>query len=65
MTYREVIELVEADGWFVSRTAKGSHRVYKHPSKKGPLVIASGGKLSRDVPTGTLSSILKQAGLKV
>ena len=58
---REVIQLVEADGWFLVAT-RGSHRQYKHARKPGRVTIA--GKLSEDVAPGTLNSILKQAGLK-
>jgi len=58
---REVIKLIEDDGWYLART-KGDHRQYKHPVKKGLVTIS--GKLSDDVSKGTLNSILKQAGLK-
>jgi len=58
---REVIRLIEEDGWYLART-KGAHRQYKHPVKKGLVTIS--GKLSDDVDKGTLNSILKQAGLK-
>jgi predicted RNA binding protein YcfA (HicA-like mRNA interferase family) len=40
----------------------GSHRIYKHPTKSGTVVIAYHG--AKDVPEGTLKSILKQAGLE-
>jgi len=42
--------------------AKGSHRQYKHSSKKGLVTIS--GHLNDDIGKGTLNSILKQAGLK-
>jgi predicted RNA binding protein YcfA (HicA-like mRNA interferase family) len=58
---RDVIKLLEADGWYLSDT-EGSHRQYKHPTKKGKVTVA--GKLSDDVRKGTLASILRQAGLK-
>ena len=61
MKIREVIKLIEDDGWYLART-KGGHRQYKHPVKKGLVTIS--GKLSNDVGKGTLNSILKQAGLK-
>jgi predicted RNA binding protein YcfA (HicA-like mRNA interferase family) len=61
MKVREVIKLIEKDGWFLVRT-RGSHRQYKHPNKKGLVTIA--GKPNDDLATGTLNSILKQAGLK-
>ncbi len=61
MKIREVIKLIEDDGWYLART-KGDHRQYKHPVKKELVTIS--GKLSDDVSKGTLNSILKQAGLK-
>jgi predicted RNA binding protein YcfA (HicA-like mRNA interferase family) len=61
MKVKEVIKMLEDDGWYLART-KGSHRQYKHPNKSGTVTIA--GKPSLEVPAGTLNSILKQAGLK-
>ena len=61
MKVKEVIKLLEGDDWYLART-KGSHRQFKHPSKSGTVTVS--GKLSVDVPPGTLNSILKQAGLK-
>jgi len=58
---KEVIKLIEQDGWYLART-KGSHRQFKHQNKSGTVTVA--GKESLDVPPGTLNSILKQAGLK-
>jgi predicted RNA binding protein YcfA (HicA-like mRNA interferase family) len=58
---REVIRMIEEDGWRQVRTA-GSHRQFKHAVKSGLVTVA--GKPSLDVPPGTLKSILKQAGLK-
>lgn len=61
MKVKELIELLEADGWFLVRT-KGSHRQFHHRSKKGTVTVA--GKPSVDIPPGTLNNALKQAGLK-
>ena len=61
MKIRDVIRLVEDDGWFHVRT-RGSHRHYKHATKPGLVTIA--GHPGVDMPKGTLNSILKQAGLK-
>jgi predicted RNA binding protein YcfA (HicA-like mRNA interferase family) len=58
---RELIKLLERDGWRHVRT-KGSHRQYQHSIKSGTVTVA--GKPSLDVPPGTLNSILKSAGLK-
>ena len=61
MKVNELIKLIEQDGWEQTRM-KGSHRQYRHPGKPGTVTVA--GKPSADIPPGTLSSILKQAGLK-
>ena len=61
MKVGELIRLLEEDGWRLVRT-KGSHRQFRSPSK--PRTVTVAGKPSLDVPPGTLSSILKQAGLK-
>ena len=58
---REVIGLIERDGWFQVAT-RGSHRQYKHHSKPGRVTIP--GKPSDDLSPAMTSSILKQAGLK-
>ncbi len=60
MKYREIIRLVEQDGWRLHSTA-GSHQQYKHPVKPGRVTVA--GKPGKDVPEGTRKSILRQAGL--
>ena len=61
MKVKEVIRLLEDDGWYLVRT-KGSHRQFKHPTKAGRVTIA--GHPSDDLAPGTYNSILKQAGLK-
>ena len=61
MKVKDVLAMLEHDGWVLART-RGSHRQYKHPSKKGLVTIP--GKPGDDLAPGTLSSILKQAGLK-
>lgn len=61
MKVREVIKMLEQDGWYLVAT-RGSHRQFKHPTKPGRVTVA--GKQSHDLPPGTLNSILKQAQLK-
>ena len=39
---------------------RGSHRIFSHP-ERGIVVVA--GKVSKDMPEGTLGSVLRQAGL--
>ncbi|NER24441.1 MAG: addiction module toxin, HicA family [Symploca sp. SIO1C2] len=43
MKVREVIKLIEGDGWYLART-RGSHCQFKHATKTGLVTIA--GKLS-------------------
>jgi predicted RNA binding protein YcfA (HicA-like mRNA interferase family) len=57
----DLIRILENDGWRLVRT-RGSHRQFKNANKPGTVTVA--GKPSIDIPPGTLSSILKQAGLK-
>ncbi|MGA2299584.1 MAG: type II toxin-antitoxin system HicA family toxin [Candidatus Acidiferrum sp.] len=61
MKVRDVIRLLEADGWYLARI-RGSHRQYKHPAKRGLVTLA--GKPGEDLAPGTLNSVMKQAGLK-
>ena len=58
---RDVLRLLADDGWYLVRT-RGSHAQYKHPTKPGLVTVAGSG--NDDLAPGTLSSILKQAGLK-
>ena len=61
MKVREAVRLLEVDGWYQVRT-KGSHRQFKHPTKRGFVTVP--GRPGDDLASGTLNSILKQAGLK-
>lgn len=61
MKFREIIRLIEEDGWTLTRQ-RGSHRQYSHPTKPGKVTIA--GHPNKDVPKGTAANILRQAGLK-
>jgi predicted RNA binding protein YcfA (HicA-like mRNA interferase family) len=63
MKYRDLIKKIENAGW-VRESTKGSHMQFGHPTRTGKVTVPAGGKLSREVPPGTLNSILKQAGLK-
>lgn len=61
MKIRDVIKLIEEDGWYLVAT-KGSHRQYKHPTKPGRVTIA--GHPNDDLAPGTLNSVFKQAQLE-
>ncbi|MDE0466219.1 MAG: type II toxin-antitoxin system HicA family toxin [Candidatus Poribacteria bacterium] len=61
MKVRQLIKLIQDDGWYLVRT-RGSHRQFKHPTKPGTVTVS--GNTGLDVPKGRLNSVLKQAGLK-
>jgi predicted RNA binding protein YcfA (HicA-like mRNA interferase family) len=56
-----IIKQLKTQGWRQVRN-KGSHRQFQHPHKPGTVTVA--GKLSMEIPPGTLKSIQKQAGLE-
>jgi predicted RNA binding protein YcfA (HicA-like mRNA interferase family) len=61
MQSREVIQALEAAGWFeVAR--KGSHAQFKHPTRAGRVTVPHP---KRDIPIGTLRSIEKQSGIRL
>ncbi|WP_407888675.1 type II toxin-antitoxin system HicA family toxin [Levilactobacillus sp. N40-8-2] len=57
---REIIKILRKDGWFLARIT-GDHYHFKNPVKPGIVTVPHPRK---DIPKGTLNSILKQAGLK-
>jgi len=61
MKIRDVIKLLEADGWYPIGQ-EGSHRHCKHPTKKGRVTVA--GHPGKDLHPKTLQSVLRQAGLE-
>lgn len=60
MDSKSIIKLLMKDGWKL-HAVKGSHNQYKHKIKLGKVTIPHPKK---DLPKGTVASILKQAGLK-
>ncbi len=60
MRSADVIKLLEADGWAL-RGVRGSHHVFQHQSKLGHISVPHPKK---DLGTGLIHKLLKQAGLK-
>ena len=56
---REVIAILQADGWYLM-SVQGSHHHFKHPTKKGKTTVKHPCK---DIPPKTLRSIEQQSGL--
>ena len=61
MKVRDVMILLRDNGW-IEVARRGSHRQFKHPTRKGRVTVP--GKPSDDLAAGTLNSILNQPGLK-
>ena len=55
---KKLIKRLESEGWILVRV-KGDHHHFKHPDRKGLVTVAHP---NRDIPTGTVRSIYKQAG---
>ncbi|MDR3227600.1 MAG: type II toxin-antitoxin system HicA family toxin [Prevotellaceae bacterium] len=57
----EILRLLLADGWFLQEQ-HGSHRQFKHPTKKGRVTLR--GKDNSVLSQFELNSIFKQTGWK-
>lgn len=55
---KELMKLLENDGWYRIAQGATSHIHFKHPSKPGKITVP------RHPTTNTYLSILRQAGLK-
>jgi predicted RNA binding protein YcfA (HicA-like mRNA interferase family) len=58
LSSREVIRLLEGDGWSALKTV-GDHHHFKHATKPGKVTVTHP---VRTIPIGTLRSIYRQAG---
>ena len=58
---RDLLRVLHEDGWFLERQT-GSHRQFRHPSKKGTVTV--NGHESDTLSHGLVNGILKQSGLK-
>jgi len=61
MKVRDLLKILNEDGWYLVAT-RGSHRQFKHSSKKGRVTVP--GKPNDDLTPKTYYSILRQADLK-
>ena len=60
MTAKELKRKLKADGWII--TQGGRHELATHPNKPGVQVPIH--RHTGDIPTGTLTKILKDTELK-
>ena len=59
MKSKEIIRLLEADGWTL-RGVKGSHHIFTHPDRPGHISVPHP---KSDLGKGLVAKLLKQAGL--
>ncbi len=60
MNSADIVRRLERAGW-VLRGVRGSHHIYTHPDKPGHISVPHPKK---DLGTGLVHKLLKQAGLK-
>jgi predicted RNA binding protein YcfA (HicA-like mRNA interferase family) len=60
LTPKKVINILKKQGFILDHSS-GSHRVYYHPKKSRRVIVPFHRK---DLPKGTLISILRQAGIE-
>lgn len=60
MKFSEFYKLIEAKGWTIKKGKK--HYKYVHPDYNYSIPV--GRHASKEVPDGTLSKMMKDAGLK-
>lgn len=56
---RIIRQMLEAAGWVMVRKGPGDHLQFKRPDQPGRVTLDMGAK---EIPTGTLRSIFRQAG---
>lgn len=61
MNAKDVIKQAKQAGW-EEKSQRGSHIKMVHKDKEKPVIIPYHG--AKDIPIGTLNSILKDLGLK-
>jgi len=60
MNSADLIKRLEQAGWIL-RNVRGSHHIYAHPLRSGHISVPHPKK---DLGTGLVHKLLKQAGLK-
>jgi len=59
LTSKDIVRLLKQKGFVLDRS-RGSHQIWLHPDSRKRAVVPMH---TRDIPTGTFYSILKQAGI--
>lgn len=61
MSSKEIIRLLEKDGWYHVKTV-GDHWQFKHPTKSGKVTVIHP---TKDIGLDLLKSIERQSGIKI
>ena len=61
-TVKQVIDLLEENGWQYIST-KGDHHKFYKPGARRPIIVA--GKRNDNLAEGTLLSIVRESGIKI
>lgn len=61
LTFNQVVAMLQQDGFEYSHT-RGSHHNYKHPTKRRRVVVPRPSRGNKEIATGTLRNIYRQAG---
>ncbi len=59
LTSKDLVRILQRKGFILDRSS-GSHQIWLHPISRKRAIVPMH---SKDLPTGTLYTILKQAGL--
>ena len=59
LTSKDIVKILLQKGFVLDRS-KGSHQIWLHPDSRKRAIVPMHNK---DIPKGTLYSILKQAGI--
>lgn len=59
LTPKDIVKILKQKGFVLDRS-RGSHQVWLHPVSRKRVIVPVHNK---DIPKGTLYSILKQAGI--
>jgi predicted RNA binding protein YcfA (HicA-like mRNA interferase family) len=60
LTPKDIVRIIKQKGFVLDRS-RGSHQIWLHPVSRMRVIVPMHNK---DIPTGTLFSILKQAGIE-
>ena len=60
ITPKDIVRILKQKGFLLDRS-RGSHQIWLHPVSRKRAVVPMHNK---DLPTGTLHAILKQAGIE-